>query len=76
MYYKLKRKNCQVPPAGAYSLQKGKVVYKMGISFTKQDFRLQNGILELQTGLSVCYLPSESEIRIICIDIVYHIIVC
>ena len=38
-------------------LQKGKVVYKKGISFTKVDFRLQIGTLEIQTGLSGCYLP-------------------
>ena len=39
-------------------LQKGKVVYKTGISFTKVDFRLQIGTLEIQTGLSGCYVPS------------------
>lgn len=33
------------------------LVYKTGLSFTKVDFRLQIGTLEIQTGLSGCYLP-------------------
>lgn len=40
-------------------LQNGIFIYKTGLSVTKQDFHLQNRILELQTGLSPCYLPSE-----------------
>ena len=40
-------------------LQNGKVVYKTGLSFTKVDFRLQIGILEMQTGLSGYYLPES-----------------
>lgn len=38
-------------------LQNGIFIYKTGLSVTKQDFHLQNRILELQTGLSPCYLP-------------------
>lgn len=38
-------------------LQNGIFIYKTGLSVTKQDFHLQNGIPELQTGLSPCYLP-------------------
>ena len=37
-------------------LQNGIFIYKTGLSVTKQDFHLQNRILELQTGLSPCYL--------------------
>lgn len=39
-------------------LQNGIFIYKTGLSVTKQDFHLQNRILELQTGLSPCYLSS------------------
>ena len=39
-------------------LQNGIFIYKTGLSVTKQDFHLQNRILELQTGLSPCYLPT------------------
>ena len=39
-------------------LQNGIFIYKTGLSVTKQDFHLQNRILELQTGLSPCYLPA------------------
>lgn len=38
-------------------LQNGSFIYKMGISLTKQDFKLQKETLGLQTGLSDCYLP-------------------
>ena len=38
-------------------LQNGIFIYKTGLSVTKRDFHLQNRILELQTGLSPCYLP-------------------
>ena len=38
-------------------LQNGIFIYKVGNSLTKWDFKLQNEILELQTGLSPCYLP-------------------
>ena len=40
-------------------LQNGSFIYKMGISLTKQDFKLQKEILGLQTGLSDCYLPKQ-----------------
>ena len=40
-------------------LQNGIFIYKTGLSVTKQDFHLQNRILELQTGLSPCYLPVD-----------------
>ena len=39
-------------------LQNGIFIYKMGISLTKQDFKLQKEILGLQTGFSACYLPN------------------
>ena len=42
-------------------LQNGIFIYKTGLSVTKQDFHLQNGIPELQTGLSPCYLPSYNS---------------
>ena len=42
-------------------LQNGIFIYKTGLSVTKQDFHLQNRILELQTGLSPCYLPCISK---------------
>ena len=42
-------------------LQNGIFIYKTGLSVTKQDFHLQNRILELQTGLSPCYLPLYLE---------------
>lgn len=38
-------------------LQNGIFIYKMGISLTKQDFKLQKESFGLQTGLSVYYLP-------------------
>ena len=41
-------------------LQNGKVAYKWGISFTKQESHLQSGTLGVQTGLSACYLPEEN----------------
>ena len=47
-------------------LQNGKVVYNSGISFTKQESHLQNGILGVQTGLSGCYLPHILSRRILC----------
>ena len=40
-------------------LQNGSFIYKMGISLTKQDFKLQKETLGLQTGLSDCYLPEK-----------------
>ena len=40
-------------------LQNGIFIYKMGISLTKQDFKLQKEIFGLQTGFSACYLPSS-----------------
>ena len=40
-------------------LQNGIFIYKTGLSVTKQDFHLQNRILELQTGLSPYYLPGR-----------------
>lgn len=40
-------------------LQNGSFIYKMGISLTKQDFKLQKETLGLQTGLSDCYLPKQ-----------------
>ncbi|HJD21038.1 MAG TPA: hypothetical protein H9915_04375, partial [Candidatus Gemmiger faecigallinarum] len=43
-------------------LQSGIFIYKVGISLTKQDFKLQNGSFGIQTGLSACNLP-ESGIR-------------
>lgn len=43
-------------------LQNGKFIYKTGISLTKWDSPLQNGILELQTGLSGYYSPYENII--------------
>lgn len=43
-------------------LQNGIFIYKAGISLTKQEFKLQNGSLGLQTGLSACYLPHDEEI--------------
>ena len=42
-------------------LQNGIFIYKTGLSVTKQDFHLQNRILELQTGLSPCYLPEKRK---------------
>ena len=48
-------------------LQNGIFIYKTGLSVTKQDFHLQNRILELQTGLSPCYLPSRFAIYPTCI---------
>ena len=42
-------------------LQNGIFIYKTGLSVTKQDFHLQNRILELQTGLSPYYLPLYIE---------------
>lgn len=39
-------------------LQNGKFIYKTGISLTKWDSPLQNGILGLQTGLSGYYSPN------------------
>ena len=50
-------------------LQNGIFIYKTGLSVTKQDFHLQNRILELQTGLSPCYLPPLFEYFIK----IYHI---
>ena len=44
-------------------LQNGIFIYKTGLSVTKQDFQLQNRILELQTGLSPCYLPNVEKMR-------------
>ena len=44
-------------------LQNGKVIYKGGISLTKQESHLQNGSLELQTGLSAYYLPMRALLR-------------
>ena len=44
-------------------LQNGIFIYKTGLSVTKQDFHLQNRILELQTGLSPCYLPDGNTDR-------------
>ena len=38
-------------------LQSGIFIYKVGISLTKQDFKLQNGSFGIQTGLSACNLP-------------------
>lgn len=40
-----------------FRLQKGIFIYKMGLSFTKVDFHLQNGTLGLQRGLSPYYSP-------------------
>ena len=40
-----------------FRLQNGKVVYKWGISFIKQESHLQSGTLGVQTGLSACHLP-------------------
>ena len=48
-------------------LQNGIFIYKTGLSVTKLDFHLQNRILELQTGLSPCYLPSRLAIYQTCI---------
>ena len=42
-------------------LQNGSFIYKMGISLTKQDFKLQKETLGLQTGLSDCYLPCDTD---------------
>ena len=42
-------------------LQNGSFIYKMGISLTKQDFKLQKETLGLQTGLSDCYLPGQTN---------------
>ena len=41
-------------------LQNGKVIYKPGVSFTKQESYLQNGSPALQMGLSACNLPKNS----------------
>ena len=40
-------------------LQNGILIYKAGISLTKQDFKLQNGSFGIQTGLSDCNLPKS-----------------
>ena len=43
-------------------LQNGSFIYKAGISFTKQDFKLQNGSFGIQTGFSACYLPDKYHV--------------
>ena len=48
-------------------LQNGIFIYKTGLSVTKQDFHLQNRILELQTGLSPCYLACAGFLAAACI---------
>jgi len=40
-----------------FNLQNGKLVYKMGFSFTKGESTLQNGILSLQMGFSLYISP-------------------
>ena len=54
-------------------LQSGKFAYKTGFSFTKWDFHLQRGTLELQTGLSLYISPfkiaKDKETQKECVEI-------
>lgn len=40
-----------------FCLQNGTFIYKAGISFTKQDFKLQKENLGIQMGFSLYNLP-------------------